>query len=325
MSIKISVVIPIYSVEQYLWECVKSVQKQSYRNMEIILVDDGSPDKSPEICDDLARGDRRIKVIHKTNGGLSDARNVGIQAATGNYILFLDGDDFWDDETAIARLVDRIKITKADVLNFSYKKYYEDTEEKIVYFDEPKEMPINIKGKDQQLDFLTRHGLYIASACNKLICKEILSEKMRFNKDIFSEDVEWCARLMVYAKSMDFVCENFYCYRQRKDSITHTISKRKCDDLCENILECLSIVDMAKECDKIFIKRYTAYQYGTFFKVQAQSDEEALESILLLSKNKEILNYHCGNKKLFILWISCHLLGYKNTCKFIRYVYDKRR
>lgn len=325
MSIKISIVIPIYSVEQYLRECVSSVQKQSYRNIEIILVDDGSSDKSPEICDDLAKRDRRIKVIHKTNGGLSDARNVGIQAATGNYIMFLDGDDLWDDETAIERLVERVKITKTDVLNFSYKKYYEDTEEKVPYFDEPKEMPINIKKKEQQLDFLTMHGLYIASACNKLVRRELLSAKMWFNKGVFSEDVEWCARLIVYAKSMDFVCENFYCYRQRKDSITHTISKRKCDDLCMNILECFSVIDMAKECDKIFIKRYVAYQYGTFFKVQAQSDEEALESISLLSKNKEILNYHCANKKLIILCISCHLLGYKNTCKLIRCVYDKRR
>lgn len=325
MSVKISVVIPIYCVEQYLLECVNSVQRQSYKNMEIILVDDGSTDKSTEMCDLLAERDSRIKAIHKTNGGLSDARNTGIQYATGDYLLFLDGDDFWDDETAIARLVDRINITKADVLNFSYKKYYEDTGEKVPYFNEPKEMPIDLKEKSLQLDYLTRHGLYIASACNKLICKELLDEKMQFKKDTFSEDIEWCARLIIYAKSMDFLCENFYCYRQRKTSITHTISKKKCDDLCQNILTCISIADKAKEHDKIFIKRYTAYQYGTFFKVQAQSEEEASDSIVLLSKNKWILKYHSGNKKLIVLWISCRFFGYKNTCRFIRYIYDKRR
>lgn len=86
MPIKISVIIPVYAVEQYLEECVNSVLRQSYRNIEIILVDDGSPDNSPKICDTIANCDERIKVIHKINGGLSDARNAGIREATGDYI-----------------------------------------------------------------------------------------------------------------------------------------------------------------------------------------------------------------------------------------------
>ena len=90
----ISIIIPVYNVEKYLKECVDSVRKQTYKNLEIILIDDGSKDNSGKLCDELAKEDNRIKVIHKENGGLSDARNVGIENATGEYIQFIDSDDF---------------------------------------------------------------------------------------------------------------------------------------------------------------------------------------------------------------------------------------
>lgn len=90
----ISVIVPIYNVESYLNRCVESIVNQTYQNLEIILVDDGSPDNCPQICDDWARKDSRIKVIHKENGGLSDARNAGMNIATGEYISFIDSDDY---------------------------------------------------------------------------------------------------------------------------------------------------------------------------------------------------------------------------------------
>ena len=92
----ISVIVPIYNVEEYLNECVDSILNQTYKNLEIILVDDGSTDKSGIICDDYAKIDSRIKVIHKKNGGLSDARNVGIDRALGEFIIFIDSDDYID-------------------------------------------------------------------------------------------------------------------------------------------------------------------------------------------------------------------------------------
>ena len=95
---KISVIVPIYGVENYLVECIESVINQTYKNIEIILVEDGSPDNSSEICDRYAKLYKRVTVIHKNNGGLSDARNCGIKASTGDYITFLDGDDFWSNK-----------------------------------------------------------------------------------------------------------------------------------------------------------------------------------------------------------------------------------
>ena len=94
----ISIIIPVYKVEKYLEKCIKSVLSQTYKNLQIILVDDGSPDNCGNICDDYARVDNRIEVIHKANGGLSDARNVGLKAARGEYIGFVDSDDYVSNE-----------------------------------------------------------------------------------------------------------------------------------------------------------------------------------------------------------------------------------
>ena len=99
MNELVSIVVPVYRVEEYLDECINSIINQTYNYIEIILVDDGSPDKCPEICDNYAKNDKRIKVIHKENGGLSDARNFGIPHATGEYIAFLDSDDYVEPNT----------------------------------------------------------------------------------------------------------------------------------------------------------------------------------------------------------------------------------
>ena len=96
----ISIIVPVYNVEKYLERCVKSIQNQTYSDLEIILVDDGSPDSSGALCDQYAKEDKRIKVIHKKNGGLSEARNYGIEAATGSYIMFIDSDDWIDLDMA---------------------------------------------------------------------------------------------------------------------------------------------------------------------------------------------------------------------------------
>ena len=100
----ISIIIPVYKVELYLKQCVESILIQTYLNIEVILVDDGSPDSCPQICDEYARKDYRIKVIHKSNGGLSDARNVGLNIAVGQYVVFVDSDD-WIENTMVEHLL----------------------------------------------------------------------------------------------------------------------------------------------------------------------------------------------------------------------------
>lgn len=322
--IKISVIIPIYNVGFYLQECVNSVIKQTYKNLEIILVDDGSTDECPNICDTYAKQYSNVKVVHKQNGGLSDARNFGILNSTGDYLLFLDADDFWKDSTAVQSLVDRINLTHADLLNYSYIKYYEDLKKYINYFEDMEPLHLEFN-KLESIQYLLDNNLYIASACNKLIKKSLFEDgNLYFVKGIYSEDIDWCLRLLIKAGSVDFICENFYCYRQRSDSITHTINDKKCRDLTNNILKCFSMVNKSESLQDVLYK-YVAYQYGTFFITQAVAENYQSECINELSKYKWVLKYHSNNKKLIILNIMVTLFGYKLSCKIIRFFIRLRR
>ena len=321
---KISVIIPIYNVGFYLQECVNSVIKQTYKNLEIILVDDVSTDECPNICDTYAKQYSNVKVVHKQNGGLSDARNVGILNSTGDYLLFLDADDFWKDSTAVQSLVDRINITHADLLNYSYIKYYEDLKKYINYFENLEPLPLDFN-KLESIQYLLDNNLYIASACNKLIKKSLFEDgDLYFVKGIYSEDIDWCLRLLIKAESVDFICDNFYCYRQRSGSITHTINDKKCHDLTNNILKCFSLVNKSESLQDVLYK-YVAYQYGTFFITQAVAENYQSECINELSKYKWVLKYHSNNKKLIILNIMVTLFGYKLSCKIIRFFIRLRR
>ena len=117
-----SIIIPVYNVERYLNKCIESVVKQTYKNFEIILVDDGSPDSCPRICDEWAKKDDRIVVIHKGNGGLSSARNAGIKRAKGQYIGFIDSDDYWTESNFLEKIKDIVTENSVDVILFEYKE-----------------------------------------------------------------------------------------------------------------------------------------------------------------------------------------------------------
>ncbi len=122
---KVTVVIPVYNTKKYLKECVDSITNQTFKNIEILLIDDGSPDGSPVLCDELANTDNRITVIHKENGGAASVRNLGIEKAKGEYIMFLDSDD-WIDEDAIETLIKNADKNKTDVIRFNYVREFKD-------------------------------------------------------------------------------------------------------------------------------------------------------------------------------------------------------
>lgn len=124
----ISIIVPVYNVEPFISECINSILIQSYKNFELILVNDGSTDNSPTICEQYASKDKRIKVIHKANGGLSDARNWGLKFSSGEYVVFLDSDDYWNDCDALFSLYSLLnKYSEVDVVffrRFTLKKTY---------------------------------------------------------------------------------------------------------------------------------------------------------------------------------------------------------
>lgn len=222
MNDLVSIIIPIYNVEQYLNECIDSVIKQTYSNIEIILVDDGSPDKCPQICDEWVRRDSRISVIHKENGGLSDARNVGIDVIHGSYILFVDSDD-WIEYDMVEKMLDVIKKEKADICACG------------IMYEYPSRAVIRkvdqFKGNSSEtLGRLYNDTHYPVSALNKLYKCECW-KKLRFPIGKLCEDAFTTYLLIDQADTIVQIPNAFYHYRIRENSImTSNFNHKKMDE-----------------------------------------------------------------------------------------------
>ena len=250
-SMLISIIIPVYKVEKYLEQCVKSVLSQTYRNIELILVDDGSPDSCPEMCDAFARQDARVKVIHKTNGGSSDARNVGTQAATGDYILYMDSDDFWSSTDDLAKLVTAAMETpECDFIGFNCSYYYE-AEDKIVPWVKFDKEIVDTTSSDNCIEKLVASGVFPMSACMKLIKKDcILDNNIRFIKGTYGEDIPWFIELLKKSERCRFVNHYMYIYRKGlATSISGSFSYKKYSDLFNILKEGVAINQQESECE----------------------------------------------------------------------------
>lgn len=236
-----SIIIPVYNVERYLEQCVRSVLGQTFGDFEVILVDDGSTDSSGKLCDTFASRDARVHVIHQPNAGLSAARNTGINHASGDYILFMDGDDFWLDESFLERISSILRQHPVDVVEFDAIKFI-DGEQPVVHEDDHKGRPSMevclAMQKDREALFchLIQHNAIVGSACNKIVNKRLfLNGALRFREGVTAEDIDWTARLMSSAHS--WVCCNayFYAYRQRGGSISHSFSLESARQQISNI------------------------------------------------------------------------------------------
>lgn len=258
----ISVVVPVYKVEDYLKTCIESVLNQSYQNIEVILVDDGSPDNSPQICDEYASIDKRVNVIHKLNGGLSNARNTGLRIAKGDYIIFLDSDDYWSDRNALLTLVDIIKCNiKVDIIYFRRFAFSHESGLELYRYPEFKIEKVNGRSKDDSLLYLISNDRFIPSACNKIVRRKVL-EGIEFQEHILSEDIDWNFKLTMHAEYLFVTNHLFYAYRVRKGSITQTITDRNINDLL-NIVEKWSVSihkNAISEKEIVCLLSYCAYQ-----------------------------------------------------------------
>lgn len=213
----ISVVVPVYKVEKYLKKCVESILAQSYTNLEIILVDDGSPDNCGKLCDEISKKDSRIRVIHKQNGGLSSARNAGIDIAQGEYIGFVDSDDtiepYMYEKLYGAIYNDKTKLAVCAV-NYVYENG-EVLRKKSV-------------GRDMTFDFyhamieMNTHRIFDMGAWSKLYHRELF-ENLRFPVGKLSEDYYIMFRIFDRAQKISYVDTACYNYLQRKNSITRSV------------------------------------------------------------------------------------------------------
>lgn len=222
----ISVIVPIYNVEQYLCRCVECLTAQTYKNLEIILVDDGSPDNCPQFCDAYAKKDSRIKVIHKKNGGLSDARNAGMKVATGEYISFIDSDDYVSNDF-IETLYNAILSENSDIVECSVVKFYEDE-----HFDEYKDdLKITSFNTEESLSKLIAENPFKQHVWNKLYKSDLVSG-VPYAVGKLNEDEFWTYQIFGQAKKVTRVNKTMYYYFQRQSSIMgNTYNLRRLDAL----------------------------------------------------------------------------------------------
>ncbi len=208
----VSVVVPVYKVEDYLEKCIRSIQNQTYSNLEIILVDDGSPDRCGEICEEFAVKDERIKVFHKENGGLSDARNYGVQYATGKYLLFVDSDDYIS-ETLIEKTVNAAETHSCDFVLFDYYYVKNGIEEVRTCEEIPKNKVISLK-KEKSLFTMP------PSAWSKLFNREFyMNSGIEFPKGLYFEDLGTTPKFLLQAENIFYLKEPLYYYMIRSTSI----------------------------------------------------------------------------------------------------------
>ena len=220
----ISVIIPVYNVEKYIKRCLDSVINQTYENLEIILVDDGTPDNSGVICDEYAKKDERIKVIHKENGGLSSARNAGLDIAKGEYISFIDSDDYISDNF-IERLYENLSENGAEIAQCGFKRTAKDSEEK----DSVSESVKIYSGVEMLGHIHDEKGAETVVVWNKLYKAELFCD-VRFPVGKIHEDEATTYKIFYKVKKVAMFDDKNYFYFFNENSITNkAFSLKKLD------------------------------------------------------------------------------------------------
>ena len=282
---ELSIIVPVYNVEDYLKECIESLIREKGNYFEIILVDDGSPDKSPQICDGYAQKDKRIKVIHKTNGGLSEARNTGIKAASGKYLVFLDSDD-WLVEGALPGLLAAVK-SGADVIVGNVKYLNQEKRNLKIRDHISGDSPVNGGTSEQAVGYMTGKCIYWP-AVRFVVKKEFIEKNsLYFTGGLLHEDLEWVPKTVASAGSFCVYEKEFYIYRMRFNTISTTVSCKHYTDKIQISMNLYSFLSVFTGIKKDYLMN--AARSSMFMAIEgagslAKEDKEKIRSMITGSR-----------------------------------------
>ena len=321
---KISVIVPVYNVEKWLNMCIDSILAQSYKNLEIILVNDGSTDKSKDICDSYSKKDNRVRVLNIKNSGQSVARNIGLKEAKGDYILFIDSDDYISDKAIIEKFINILDSNNYDFIYTSYCRFEDGNEEKITEI-----LPINLtnneiknkEGKDILVDLLNKNSFHHAPYLK--VCRKefILNNKLFFREGYYHEDAEWTFKVFYYAKKIFIYDKPWYMRRMRENS---TITSRNESAICKKLCDRLIIADdlikfFEKEnASKVIIDDLVRMYWGDLMITRGVKEKDNIKKCTkVIASTKNVLNkssvkkYLIGNKLI-------KYLGAKNFINLLK-------
>lgn len=328
MDKKLSFILPIYKVEAYLPQCVDSILTQAGEHCEIILVDDGSPDNCGAICDAYAAKHDFIKVIHKPNGGLSDARNAGLKVATGRYVLFVDSDDYIE-EGSVEQILRWIDSTDADFAFLLSRKVFPDgTSEPLG--ENLIRQEIQGKSRVEVLRFLAGCPKFPASAWGKIYRRDFLLEGNHWfpNDRRLSEDLQYSIDLFLSAEKFDYLDFPYYCYRQsRAGSITNHISPRYYFDTFLFVSDCANRFapgGKAKDEQSSLALSFAAYEYAIrLWELPELSGEDWEKAWSLLKEYRWVLAYGRSSRTKLVHY-AVMILGLRGTAKLLKWYMSRR-
>ena len=292
----ISVIIPVFNDEKYIGKCLDSVVNQTFRNYEVIVVNDGSSDNSAEICEKYQKIYPNLKLLKQKNSGSSVARNNGIKSSSGKYLLFLDSDDFLIGNSALEKFADSLTKTSCDVLIYLPEEYDEEGSKAIISYQKGSWQENHLYHTDEILNSIYgQNGIWVTQAPTKIVSREfIIKHNFSFTAEIYHEDDEWVANVLLYSETIAFCYGPFYGRRRRRNSKSNTTEPEKA---------------YKRTCDRIFVgsqmvSHPLAKKYKNYFEY---SSEYFLNTMLRANEMDE------KTKKEFIKYLS----GYKKTVKKI--------
>lgn len=335
--IKLSIIVPIYNVEQYLRKCVDSLLNQDIPSSEyeIILVDDGGHDKCPQICDDYAEAHTNVRVVHRENGGLSEARNSGIKVAHGEYLMFVDSDDYWE-ENVLSGLMDQVDREQLDVLRYDYQNVRLKNEREYEVF-EPNKYPRKADSCAEVVDgmrYLNERMGYSCYVTQFIIKRNLIVDGVQckvyggnclFTEGIHFEDVDWMPRMMLKAKRVNSTQTVVYNYLHREGSITKTQGNK--DKIRKNIEDEVSIIekyrnhiDMHPNC-KWLRNMQSSMAIGVLISIACNFYPEHRDYIQRLKKTDAFPLAIADQGKTFVRRARlCNLLGPNMFCILMHYL-----
>ena len=319
---KISIIVPVFNIEDYIHVCINSLLNQNTFEYEIILVDDGSTDKSGEICDAFSGNHNNIHVFHKENGGLSSARNFGIKKAAGDFILFVDGDDHVT-ENSIDNITDSLdKIQETDIYFLNGMKLFPNG--KMQPIDQIDETQIIGLSKKEVLRYLASLPKFPGSACTKLIRREFLVDNdLYFPEGLLSEDIDWTLDVILKAESFGCISCPYYYYRQnRTGSITNTIGVNSIDSLFSIIEKWTAIAERHEY--SFYIYSVLAYEFSILLAHLGSLSRKTHRALLDKGKSYCWLLSKGSNSKTRSIYRIFKIFGFDITRKLLALYLAKR-
>ncbi len=312
----ISIIVPIYKVEKYLDDCVQSLTNQTYKNLEIILVDDGSPDNCGRMCDEYATQDNRIKVIHKENGGLSDARNVAIDVAQGEWIEFVDSDDYVtpDYTETLYNLVSKYNCKVSVALHLKFNDNDNPIIQESTIYEE-QFAPIDAV---EQMFYQEK---FDTAAWAKLYHHSLFEGGIRYPKGLLFEDLPTIYRLMLKSNAVAFTSKIVYYYRYRLTSIEGSSYNPK---KIESALSITKLMDDDFESIKLVEKAYRCRKFSFFFHIllpmpKSAEHQEILKKYIKDNRLEILMDSHARKKAKLAALIS--YLGFSFVKLFFKHLH----